>query len=492
MMTCERCRDILSEFLEGELSPSAEAEAREHLARCPACARELAELRALVAALHGLPEVEPPAELRARLRRIPDEAVRGDAWRRARFIATSVAAAAAALLIVWTGITHYQGRPGVDLTTAPPIARPAPPAVEELVAAEPDEVAPESAPEAALVESAAAAPSEPAADDTTPARPAREHRAERSEGPLKSVAETGETAAAAEVVPPPASTRIEGATEPESVAPPATGTAPPAGMVAMETSRAPAGAAGPVGPAGPAGPAGPRGPAGPAPAPDVMAGGAAPEPLRVPDAVYLDARGSGPATATDTGEGSPFVISIIPPRQRVVDEIVAATVTLETEKAVDRALLNVTASPGLELVDVKPDGELFAGPLRAGQETVLSLHMMAREPGGQSIMMRLRSTDPIVDTQLGVRMGEFAEPVPPAERPVQFTFTDTPIGDAAAELSRQSGLRIDVAPECAGRAVTVAAPDPVPAGAAVRSVAAAAGCDAREQDEGMVIEPTQE
>ena len=45
--------------------------------------------------------------------------------------------------------------------------------------------------------------------------------------------------------------------------------------------------------------------------------------------------------------------------------------------------------------------------------------------------MRLRSTDPVVDTRLAVGMGEFVEAVPPAERPVQFSFTDTPIREAA-------------------------------------------------------------
>ena len=66
-MTCEHCREILSELLEGELTPTAEAEASAHLSACPACARELAELRTLVSALHALPDVDPPSDLRDRL-----------------------------------------------------------------------------------------------------------------------------------------------------------------------------------------------------------------------------------------------------------------------------------------------------------------------------------------------------------------------------------------------------------------------------------------
>lgn len=490
-MNCEQCRDILSELLEGELAPSAEAEARAHLAECPHCARALAELRALVSALRGLPEVEPPAELRARLRRIPDEAPRQDAWRRARFIASSLAAAAAAVLIVWTGLTHYQGRSGVDLVTPPPVMQAAP-SPRRAADAE-DEARVESVVETPPLESAAekeaVAVVAPTPGDATEA--VRRPRAVRER--------TETTEARTERMPVSTETTERAAEPPSSVPAEGTGTdvtkaaseiragmAPEAGLMAMEFARTPAPAVG--------GPAGPevRSPTRMAPAADALMAGAAPGTLPVPEPLYLDARGSEPAIATDTGEGSPFVIAIMPPRRRVVDEIVAATITLETEQAVERARLNVSASPQLELVDVKPDGELFEGPLRAGQETVLSLHMRAREPGAQSIDLRLRSTDPVVDTRLVVGMGDFVEPVPPARRPVQFSFTDKPLPEAAAELSRQSGLSIEVAPECAGRAVTVSAPDPVPAEVAVRSVAAAAGCSVRERDDGMIIEPAQE
>lgn len=470
MMICEQCRDILSELVEGELPPTVEAEARAHLGRCPECARELAELRALVAVLHGLPEVEPPTELRARLRGIPDQAVPSGGWQRARFIATSVAAAAAALLIVWTGLTHYQGPPDLDLTAAPPIAPSIAPVAEDTASAKPPEAAVEQAPEAPSRPVRTGVTSEPPADEAAPARPAPMRRAERPAGVAQSRGEAMEVAPASDVEPPSAE-RVGKAEDLPLLA----GRAMPSPE--LTTMNAPGVS---------------RSPAAPTPASDGIAGGARPGSLPVPEPLYLDARGSEPATATDTGEGSPFVISVMPPRLRVVDEIVAATITLETEKPVERAQLSVSASPQLELVDVKPDGELFDGPLRAGQQTVLSLHMQARAPGAQSITMRLRSTDPVVDTRLAVGMGEFVEAVPPAERPVQFSFTDTPIREAAAELSRQSGLRIRVAPECAGRAVTVSAPDPVPAGIAVRSVAAAAGCAVSEQDEVMTIEPAEE
>ncbi|WP_420128163.1 anti-sigma factor family protein [Longimicrobium sp.] len=53
----------LQELLDGEMPPGARAEAEAHLASCPACAGELAELRGLTArasALLGLVEAAPP------------------------------------------------------------------------------------------------------------------------------------------------------------------------------------------------------------------------------------------------------------------------------------------------------------------------------------------------------------------------------------------------------------------------------------------------
>ncbi|HEV3050793.1 MAG TPA: zf-HC2 domain-containing protein, partial [Longimicrobium sp.] len=53
----------MQELLDGEMPPGARAEAEAHLASCPACAGELAELRGLTArasALLGLVEAAPP------------------------------------------------------------------------------------------------------------------------------------------------------------------------------------------------------------------------------------------------------------------------------------------------------------------------------------------------------------------------------------------------------------------------------------------------
>jgi anti-sigma factor RsiW len=54
-MTCERVLELLSDYLDGELSPASMAGVRSHLRRCPGCEQEHEALRRTVQllALHG-------------------------------------------------------------------------------------------------------------------------------------------------------------------------------------------------------------------------------------------------------------------------------------------------------------------------------------------------------------------------------------------------------------------------------------------------------
>jgi hypothetical protein len=208
--------------------------------------------------------------------------------------------------------------------------------------------------------------------------------------------------------------------------------------------------------------------------------------LTVPGPMYLDA-GSG-AASTQVGEGTPFMVGITPPHEKVTGTIVPATIRLEAEADVALARITVTGSEQLDLIGVDEGGVVFEGPLRSGQETVLSVRMLARKPGEQSVTIRLRSSDPIVDTRLKVGMGEFAEPVPPAQRPVQFDFVGTPIRDAVSEVTRQSGMSVIVDPGVGETTVTVRSEDPIPAAAALRAIAEAAGLQVTERDGTAVVE----
>lgn len=517
-MTCEHCREQLTDFIEGDLTAEAEREMREHLAQCAQCAQELVQMRTLVTALRELPEVEPPAELRERLRGITQVSTPGPGgWRRVRYVVATVAAAAAALVMVWTGVTYY-GRGGASDTIVEPTVRMVAPVTEKALEARPaGEVAEEvaaaegEAAEAPPVETTEAVPSEdevsPRAESSTshalPEREARERHAsapprptepsrERTPRPSEVREEVAEPAGPP-VVPP---SEHQGRGGSSGVLLPMRAPIGSAVRADEREARSAAPARSPeqesVGAAGPAGAIAPQGPLSSGPPlefAEVQADEAGP--LPVPEPQYLSVEGSTPAS-TGTGEGSPFVVSITPPQQRVTGVIVAATITVETENDVARARITVQGSADLELIGLDDDGELFDGPLAAGQKTVLSVHMLARRPGPQSMTMRLRSSDPIVDTRLTVRLGEFVKRIPPAQRLVTFEFLDTPIRAAIGEIVARSGMRVVVGADVGERAVTVSAPDPIPAGEALRAVAEAADCVVHQNEDVFIVEPEEQ
>jgi anti-sigma factor RsiW len=67
-MTCDQIRSLVAPYLDGELDPPAVASVESHIAGCEACARHLAEMRALSGAIHDeLPALAAPDALRARI-----------------------------------------------------------------------------------------------------------------------------------------------------------------------------------------------------------------------------------------------------------------------------------------------------------------------------------------------------------------------------------------------------------------------------------------
>ncbi|MGC9316957.1 MAG: zf-HC2 domain-containing protein [Armatimonadota bacterium] len=517
-MTCKLCRERLSDFIEGDLPPEVEDRIRAHLAECEECAREFAQIRAVVAAVHALPEVAPPRELRERLRRIPTMAAEGleggHAWRRLRYVVATVAAAAAALLLIWTGTTVFEGdatigefgpRGTETMAEAPSPAPGEATAESDLLQTAPggdegevplEEAAREEAPPVEMRGSApqpremaeeASLPEAEEEREPAPPPPVRPRR----ESPGAAVAEGGGHA------PGEAAGTSRPARTPQEVAPPSEAEAqeamdteaasdavvPRPGAAEMAAGAAVEGAAG-------GGMAGSRGPAEPGDTASRLEMARPGGTLAVPQPRYLEAGADGVAVA-EPEEGSPFTVSITPPRDKTTGRIVPATITVETEKDVARAQITVSGSDELDLVGVRGDGVLFDDALTAGQETVLSVRMLAREAGRQVLHMRLRSTDPVVDTELAVSMGQFTEPVPPRERMVSFAFEGTPLREAVAELVRQSGVRVHVDNAVGGDSVTIATEDEIPAEAALRSIAEAAGLEVRVTEDALFIEPAE-
>ncbi len=62
-MSCEWNRELLTGWLDGELTSDERAEVEKHLPACKSCRRELEELRDLVGAVKSLPEHPAPASI---------------------------------------------------------------------------------------------------------------------------------------------------------------------------------------------------------------------------------------------------------------------------------------------------------------------------------------------------------------------------------------------------------------------------------------------
>lgn len=108
--------ETLSELLDGGPTPGAE----EHLAGCPACQGELETMRGLRAELRELPELDPPAELWARIEsQLPIAARRERSRLRwPGVIALQVAAMAAVFVIgIGLGRVWEPGEPSADTAT---------------------------------------------------------------------------------------------------------------------------------------------------------------------------------------------------------------------------------------------------------------------------------------------------------------------------------------------------------------------------------------
>jgi hypothetical protein len=121
-MTCAEAREALGVYVLGVLEPAAADQVREHIAACPGCAEEYAELRPLPGLLNLVPPDQVPAlspdpEQTDRIwaglvRRAENER----SLRRRRSAGAAVAAVAAAGLLAFFGAVALRG--GSDLPAA--------------------------------------------------------------------------------------------------------------------------------------------------------------------------------------------------------------------------------------------------------------------------------------------------------------------------------------------------------------------------------------
>ena len=142
-MTCEKIREQLTAYLDGELEGDRGTAVRGHLRTCEACRQIATDEAALRDGLRALPPLDPPTSMWAGIQaRLADAEVaesKRPAWRRAltrwaplapRFGMVTGALAAAAVLLVWRAHHHAEQQPAQvahqETVVTPPPA-PAPP-----------------------------------------------------------------------------------------------------------------------------------------------------------------------------------------------------------------------------------------------------------------------------------------------------------------------------------------------------------------------------
>lgn len=144
-MNCDGVRELLSAYVDGELSSGELLRVEQHLRRCPVCAEEVDALRQAIAMIGALEEVELPTGfregLRARLAKVSPQlqpvapvTPLKPAWKRQVGRWALPAAAAAAFALVTSGaygglgplITRVADKTPADAVKPPVIVDPAP------------------------------------------------------------------------------------------------------------------------------------------------------------------------------------------------------------------------------------------------------------------------------------------------------------------------------------------------------------------------------
>jgi len=403
-----------------------------------------------------------------------------------------LAAAAAVVLVLWAGSTHLQREQtmGRELPS------------DALVA---DRVTEEGVTSEESVPTAETAHDE---EESVTGGLATAPKVTDNEEPAVGRAEVTETGVDQPAPPPSGETSVARAMSPVEVQPPSPPPVPDAGAAGPARDEAPEGtvdetASGPtiaieppmeaISTLGASGGlarsgSGGRGPGGPeSPALVDTTGGlmrAADAPQRVAPKYFAPAW----VAVADPAGDTPFTVSIFPPSMRVVGQEVSSTIAVEAERHVERARIQVRGSEALELRNVPEDGTIYRGPLVGNQVTERPVHMVANQAGRQSLLLNLRSSNPEVETDLEVDLGEFHEQVPATEQPISLNLMETPVRVAIDNIVQQSGMQVVVEEGLPDRRVTKDFSG-VPAAAALNIVVEDVGWTVHAADEVQMVVP---
>jgi len=170
MKSHEELRSMLPALAGGDLSKMDQALLEQHLAECPACRSELAQLQAVVKAMRSTPELEPPPWLATRIMaRVKEEQESQRSWFARLFLPLQIKLPLEALALVMICATTWYVMQDVNRsqqrTSAPPAA--------EAPAAAPARGAEPQAPRATVPVTSPSEPVAPKAESAPSAAPAR-------------------------------------------------------------------------------------------------------------------------------------------------------------------------------------------------------------------------------------------------------------------------------------------------------------------------------
>lgn len=125
-MTCEDCKALVGDYVDGTLDTGRRRQVEAHLVECEPCRRLAADLAAIRTAAHGLERHEPPAHVWTRLAAAvaAERTPRRPAWQRLALAASVVIAVGASSWLLWRQMSVAPADPRVVSAPAAPAADP--------------------------------------------------------------------------------------------------------------------------------------------------------------------------------------------------------------------------------------------------------------------------------------------------------------------------------------------------------------------------------
>jgi len=425
-MKCDRCQEQFTDYLEGSLPAPQREQIAAHLRQCPDCAEELEAFRRTVAALRGLEEVAPPANLLSRINlAVAAQAQPARPRFRLSWQRLGAAAAAAALVVGFVAVFSYQrigpvserfgGQPAGTVQRPVERAVPDEESPAELAEAGEEKVASVPLPAAPTMEE-----SIPTGTGSKPKELSGEEQPTGGGGPGLAGDDTTKHAAVPEIEAPEEDGLTRGGV---------------GGLAAPAVEKRVTLGGGPYG------------------------------------------GSSTPPAMANVEAGARVVITPPPLTERIVGKPVQVGVTIQPQANVESAVVQVQPQGSLRLADDRPI--IYQGPLPADKPKQLSFGIIASETGTQQCRVEVSSELPGVAASTTVAIPGFE---PPPKHVTTQIFEDTPLDEAIRAVAREADVKVTVGEGLEQKLVTYDFSGGVPAEAALRVLAELGGCQLDVED----------